>query len=89
MYYLIVFKHFITIFSVVFDQVDSFFSLILDLLDPAFLQNFRSDWVQLFLLHAEPWYRKFCEVPTPLLGVIFLEGEWGWDISVQIGGYVM
>ncbi len=60
MYYLTVFKHFVSIISLIFDWPP--FWLILDLFDPLFLQNVISDWV-LFLLCAEPGYRKVGDVP--------------------------
>ncbi len=38
--------------------------MILDLFDPSFSQNLRSDWVHFFLC-AEPGYRKVGEVSPP------------------------
>ncbi len=60
MYYLTVFKHFVPIFPLIFDPIDSLF-IYLRYFDPSFLQNIRSDWIQ-FLLHAERGYCKFGEV---------------------------
>ncbi len=46
MYYLTDFKHFVSIFSLIFNPIDPLLLLILDLFDPSFSQNLRSDWVQ-------------------------------------------
>ncbi len=48
MYYLTVFKHFVSIFSMIFDPTDPFFPLVLDHFDPSFLQNLRSDCFHFF-----------------------------------------
>ncbi len=50
-----VFKHFVQSISLIFDPVDPFFHLFLDLFDPFFffLQNLISDWVH-FSMHAGP-----------------------------------
>ncbi len=58
MYYITVFKHFVSIFSLNFLFT---FSLILDCFDPLFLQNLRSDWVQFF--NPATKYQKFGEIP--------------------------
>ncbi len=49
-------------FSLNFRSNWTTFSLVLYLIDPSFLQNFRSDWVH-FLTHAKPPYWQFDEVP--------------------------
>ncbi len=63
MYYLTDFKHFVSIFILIFNPIDHPFSLILDVFDPSFSQNLRSDWVQHFFSYAEPGYQTFGEVP--------------------------
>ncbi len=60
-YYLTVFKHCISIFSLIFN-LRSFWLLI--------LKNLRSDWVQFFLFHAEPIYWKFGKVSLPPLNAL-------------------
>ncbi len=56
MYYLTVFKHFVSIFSLIFDPFH----------DRSFLQNISSDWVH-FILLTEPGYQTLDEVPPPNL----------------------
>ncbi len=58
----------------------TYFSLMLDLFDPTFLQNFISDWMQFRKSRAEPSYRKFGEVPPPLTRL------WGKVTSILYNG---
>ncbi len=63
MYYLTIFKHFVSIFSLIFDPIDSPFSVIFYLFDRSLLQNFRSNWVQLFFHFLNPASDNFVEYP--------------------------
>ncbi len=53
MYYLTIIKYFASIYSLIYDPVDPLVSLVLDLTNPACLQNVRANWLH-FLLYAEP-----------------------------------
>ncbi len=54
MYYLTIFKQFVSMFSFICGPNDPPLLLILDLFDPSFWQNLRSDWVQFVIVCWNP-----------------------------------
>ncbi len=68
MYYLTLFKHFVSSFSLIFYP---FCFLILDLFYPSFLQNLTSDWVT-FFISCCIWLPKIWW-STPTLGDFYLQ----------------
>ncbi len=69
-YYLTIFKHFVSIFSLNCDPIDPF-SLILDLFDPHLYKTL-DPIGSMFLSHTEPGYKKIGEPPPPPHPSIFI-----------------
>ncbi len=64
--------YFVSIFSLIFGSNWPLLSFIIDLFDPSFLQNLRSDWVH-FLSHTEPLLLKiWWSIPRGRFSIIDL-----------------
>ncbi len=70
MYYLTDFKHFVSIYSLIFNPIDSIFYWFYIILTLHFPKNLDPNGSNL-LSHAEPSYWKFGEVPPPPSRVIY------------------
>ncbi len=69
-YYLTDFKHFVSIFSLIFNPIDLPFSLILNLFNPSFSQNLRSDWVQFLFMCSTQQANCLWSTPPPWVMII-------------------
>ncbi len=65
-----IFKAFCINFPLIFDQIDPFFLLILNLCDTSFSQNLRSDWVQKTFHVLNPGTENLIKSPPPFVSQI-------------------